>query len=367
MLRIVTPRELQLSKLDLSVANFEIVFSRSGSSNQCCYRANGALIVGSPSGGTVNTVSPEGSLQNKMSHLKEDVLPNEWCCNGEVTRNRCDMFHERRGSVAVLSSPGPGPGPGPGPTTRPTTNPPTTRPTTNPPTTRPTTNPPATTQPPTIIPIIPIIIIPVVIFAFAFFFGDPHMLSLDLMPYTFNGKGEFILLETNDTSFTMQGRMVAALNRDDGEAAATILSAIVAKQRDSPAVQFELLTDSDSNVDLVALVNGIRLDFGVLKSQRFDNVIVSDIGNKTLEASFSNGIFVTLREANGFISMFTVSLPASFQGRTSGLMGNYNGDPSDDFLPRNGSTPLSVNASNKEIHEQFGITCKLFMSIKISV
>ena len=345
MLRIVTPRELQLSKLDLSVANFEIVFSRSGSSNQCCYRANGALIVGSPSGGTVNTVSPEGSLQNKMRHLKEDVLPNEWCCNGEVTRNRCDMFHKKRGSVAVLSnSIGPGPGqPGPDPTIRPT-------------------NPPATTRP---LPIIPIVIVPAVIFAFAFLFGDPHMLSLDLMPYTFNGKGEFILLETNDTSFTMQGRMVAALNRDDGEAAATILSAIVAKQRDSPSVQFELLTDSDGNVDLVALVNGIRLDFGVLKSQRFDNVIVSDIGNKTLEASFSNGIFVTLREANGFISMFTVSLPASFQGRTSGLMGNYNGDPSDDFLPRNGSTPLSVNASNKEIHEQFGITCKLFMSIKI--
>ena len=33
-------------------------------------------------------------------------------------------------------------------------------------------------------------------------------MTLDLHKYTFNGKGEFVLIETNDESFTLQGRMI---------------------------------------------------------------------------------------------------------------------------------------------------------------
>ena len=43
-------------------------------------------------------------------------------------------------------------------------------------------------------------------------FGDPHLLTLDGHQYTFNGRGEFILIETRDDRFTLQGRMIPAEN-----------------------------------------------------------------------------------------------------------------------------------------------------------
>lgn len=195
------------------------------------------------------------------------------------------------------------------------------------------------------------------LFSFAFLFGDPHIGTLDGQQYTFNGKGEFTLIDTNDNSFTLQGRMVAALNQVNTDAAATVFSAFVARQGDSSVVQFQLVTANDGTVDLVALVDGRTIDFNVLKSQDFNNVTVSDVGSNALEASFSSGVFVTVRKENGFISMFGVSLPAAYQGSTRGLMGNYNGDTSDDLLPRGGNVSVPVSASIQEIHEQFGISC----------
>ena len=36
--------------------------------------------------------------------------------------------------------------------------------------------------------------------------GDPHINTLDKLPYTFNGLGEYRMIETEDNSFQMQGR-----------------------------------------------------------------------------------------------------------------------------------------------------------------
>jgi len=45
-------------------------------------------------------------------------------------------------------------------------------------------------------------------------------------------------------------------------------------------------------------------------------------------------------------------------GSLRGLLGNYNGNSADDLLPRYGS-PLPGNATMREIHFKFGLTCKL--------
>ena len=39
-------------------------------------------------------------------------------------------------------------------------------------------------------------------------FGDPHMITLDGYRYTFNGHGEFTLLESLDKLLTVQVRMI---------------------------------------------------------------------------------------------------------------------------------------------------------------
>ena len=88
-------------------------------------------------------------------------------------------------------------------------------------------------------------------------YGDPHLVTLDLYKYTFNGKGEFVLIQTEDNSFTLQGRMVEATNNDNNFVPATVFSALVAKQNNSDTVQLQL----DAFSGVIALVNGEEIDF----------------------------------------------------------------------------------------------------------
>ena len=57
---------------------------------------------------------------------------------------------------------------------------------------------------------------------------------------------------------------------------------------------------------------------------------------------------------------FTVTVPTALKGDTSGMMGNYNDDSSDDFQLPDG-TQLTSDQTNTErkIFENFGRECKL--------
>ena len=84
---------------------------------------------------------------------------------------------------------------------------------------------------------------------------------------------------------------------------------------------------------------------------------LADLGNRTITATFSSGAFVQVQEENGIISVLIVSLPPKYQNKTRGLMGNYNGDKSDDLIPRGATKSLPLNSTLQDIHEQFGMTC----------
>ena len=179
-------------------------------------------------------------------------------------------------------------------------------------------------------------------------------MTLDLHKYTFNGKGEFVLIETNDQSFTLQGRMIEVNTSSGMVGEATVFSACVAKEKSSSTVQFEL----GNNTSLIAFVNGERISFDELKSQEFDNVTVTDTGKQALNAIFSSGAFIQVQEQNGFISVLFVSLPERFKNKTQGLMGPYNGDKTDDLTPKGNKSILPLNSTIQRIHEEFGITCE---------
>lgn len=53
---------------------------------------------------------------------------------------------------------------------------------------------------------------------------------------------------------------------------------------------------------------------------------------------------------------FIHTVPNAYRSKTMGLLGNFNGDPSDDLTAQDGRV-LSPTASNMEIHYQFGLTC----------
>ena len=147
-------------------------------------------------------------------------------------------------------------------------------------------------------------------------------------------------------------------------APATVFSAIVGKEADSDTVQFTLGAENE----IITTVNGEPVDFEMLNEESFLNVIVMDKGNRTYAAAFSSGAYVEVTSNNGFISLLLVSLPNFFVNQTSGLMGSFNGDIHDDLVPRNDAgQPISINSTLEEIHNQFGLTCKLYCRSYICV
>ena len=182
-------------------------------------------------------------------------------------------------------------------------------------------------------------------------FGDPHLVTLDGHRYTFNGKGEFTLIYTENNIFTMQGRMQQFNNSN-----ATVLTAIAAKEHYSDTV---MIINSRRNID--AYINGMRVDTSVVKQQDFINVTVTRDDDTTVSVEFSSGVHIRARAENGFLSMMAITLPWSYRGNTKGLLGVYNGNPNDDLVPENSITPLAITDSRKRIHDVFGLSCEWFL------
>ena len=121
-----------------------------------------------------------------------------------------------------------------------------------------------------------------------------------------------------------------ATDASGNNASATVFSSLVAKENHSDTVQIDLRP-----IGLTALVNGEEVDFADNPQQDFANVTVADRGNQTLAAIFlNNGAYIEVKEENSIISVVLVSLPVSYKGNTQGLMGNYNGNTSDDLIPK---------------------------------
>ena len=189
----------------------------------------------------------------------------------------------------------------------------------------------------------------------AFLFGDPHIVTLDGHQYTFNGKGEFTYLETIDGSFMSQCRLEQAVSASGMLTQATVFTAIVAKTNTSDVVQMAVVNGNEIEV----CVNGVVLDFSSTSRQRYVGVVVTQQVNGSVTVSFDGGYFMEVGAENDILSLIKVTLPEEERGRTRGLLGNYNGNSSDDLIPRGASDPLPVGSTLEEIHNQFGLSCEL--------
>ena len=68
-------------------------------------------------------------------------------------------------------------------------------------------------------------------------FGDPHMIKLDGVEYTFNGYGEYEILQVAGAEFQLQGRMQPLVNDDGSTTRATIYKAFAMRENGSDVVQ----------------------------------------------------------------------------------------------------------------------------------
>ena len=78
---------------------------------------------------------------------------------------------------------------------------------------------------------------------------------------------------------------------------------------------------------------------------------------------YSNGIGISVKISNGILN-FVLVLPTVYMSRTRGLLGNYNGETGDEFVPRGSSSPLSDELTDRQIHYQFAQTCEFVLCIE---
>ncbi|KAK2152978.1 hypothetical protein NP493_2378g00005 [Ridgeia piscesae] len=223
------------------------------STQECCYTPYGALIgTEDGRGGQTFFYHP----RYRRLHEKYDVLPKEWCC---LFTDNCERFYHVRPIDYCWGY-------------------------------------------------TPLFI--------GWFYGDPHIRTLDGFQYTFNGLGEYILIETTHGNFTLQGRTEKARDDNGTKTDATVFSAFAARDVDSDTVHVGM-TPTGDEFTLSIGVNARQLDV-------------------------------------------TVGAPEKFKNNTKGLMGVFNGDPTDDLLPPGeNAAPLSNTSSEKTIFKEFGETWRI--------
>ena len=82
-------------------------------------------------------------------------------------------------------------------------------------------------------------------------------------------------------------------------------------------------------------------------------VYILRVAKNTVLTTFENGIAVTVSVVTG-LPIYTIAVPSTYN--ITGMLGNYNGNPDDDFIYPNG-TILPSNFSDRQLYS-FGQSCK---------
>jgi len=185
--------------------------------------------------------------------------------------------------------------------------------------------------------------------------------------FTFNGIGEYLLLQSIRNEFDIQARYVQFNSTTN----ATVTSTVAIRQGQSQTVQ---IGTTDEKLQLY--VNGTPYELPNTESV----IVVSETHVFTDLESFSNDSaafisgYISIRndsgtlilsassEASVMVSIQTsfirtvIELPESFMNDTRGLLGYFNGNPEDDFRLPNDTT-LPQNLTEEEVY-RFGLQCK---------
>ncbi|KAK2190863.1 hypothetical protein NP493_66g06040 [Ridgeia piscesae] len=266
---------------------------RGFATQECCYNPLGSLIsTVDGTGGQMFLYHPRW----RKLHERSDVRPKKWCCQ---LSDNCEYFYRVRPMDRCLGySP----------------------------------------------------------LAIGWFYGDPHIRTLDGFQYTFNGLGEYTLIETTYGNFTLQGRTAKAIDKKGAERDATIFSAFAAKDDDSDTVHVGMTVDKDGlsvyveNEDISGWFNSSTVNDDV----DYKGLSITKTNTTQLLVTFRSGFSLTIGVSAEQLDI-TVGAPDTFKNQTKGLMGVFNGDATDDLQPPGeNARPLSNSSSEKTIFTDFG-------------
>lgn len=179
-------------------------------------------------------------------------------------------------------------------------------------------------------------------------YGDPHMVTFNKNNYTFNGKGEYVLVHSDDpkVKFDVQARFeqVPRQFRHMAPIKATQLTAVAAQDNFSSIVEFRIRPLAARwRYHIYVLVDNEYI-FWWDKSMQVQNfrgvTLYQPAGIQNMShiiAMFDSGAGVEVQSIDGFLTTH-VYLPADFQSITGGLLGNYSrfGNSIDDLVTPNG-------------------------------
>ncbi|KAL0593577.1 Mucin-4 [Plecturocebus cupreus] len=175
-------------------------------------------------------------------------------------------------------------------------------------------------------------------------FGDPHITTLDGVNYTFNGLGDFLLVQAQDgnSSFQLQGRTAQT-----GSAQATNFIAFAAQyhSRSLDTIMVQWLLEPHDRIRVLLDNQNVTFepdheDDGGSETFSAPGVLLSRSG-LAVSASFDGSVTVSVTALSSILHA-SASLPQEYWNRTEGLLGIWNNNPEDDLRMPNGSTiPLS--------------------------
>ncbi|XP_077993150.1 uncharacterized protein LOC144447118 [Glandiceps talaboti] len=294
-----------------------------GAGQRCCYREDHSFIEGYSTTWDSSfterhqfVVSWGGwnsfNWYEYMNYLDEDLYPRYWCCELSQDPEFCDKYEEKRPSGTCSRY-----------------------------------------LPPTT----------------GWMFGDPHLVTLDGANYTFNGLGEYTLVNVTQEFFQLQGRTDRPAEEvqtdDDVLANATIFVAFAAQQENSSLVQMTL---NEERTDYEILLDGEYFDKSILSLDLIaynttdlkiathpEVVNGTAVRNRTV-ATFASGISISVGVVENVLDV-VFSAPEEFKGQTVGLLGVWDDDPDNDFLRRNGT--LQDPLQNERHYFEFGETWRV--------
>uniref|UniRef100_A0A8C8UDM4 Mucin-4 n=1 Tax=Peromyscus maniculatus bairdii TaxID=230844 RepID=A0A8C8UDM4_PERMB len=190
----------------------------------------------------------------------------------------------------------------------------------------------------------------------AWTYGDPHITTLDNASYTFNGLGDFLLVQARDanSSFLLEGRTAQT-----GSAKATNFIAFAAQYNTSSlaspvTVQWFL----EPNDTIRVLYNNRTVAFDTNHTEEVFNttgVLMTQNGSQ-VSASFDGTVTISVIALSNILHASS-SLPEGYRHHTKGLLGVWNDNPEDDFRMPNGSTIPSKSSEETIFH--YGMTWQI--------
>ncbi|XP_026883551.2 sushi domain-containing protein 2 isoform X1 [Electrophorus electricus] len=174
--------------------------------------------------------------------------------------------------------------------------------------------------------------------------GDPHFLTFDGVTYTFNGKGEYLLLHSLTHELTVQGRTEPMTSENGSVIMATRLSSVAMRENGSDVIEVRL---SDRPTHLQVLLNQKVLSFSEQSWMDLKGAFVFSSDPQNVTVMFPSGAGVEVR-GRAEVMTLTVLLPQEFKHHTQGLLGNMNDDPDDDLTSRDGEVTFA-NSTAQDI------------------